>query len=228
MNTEALPRWLARFLTLEEMAKVSLAVVKAERKTSAEIVPMVVRSSIDQTQVSWKLFALFLSIFFLFEPAILFSRETLLSPYETYLTLVGELMVLFFSAFLLSKIDWVCRLMTSERALKQAVWAHAELEFHRLGVTKTQARNGILLFVSVLEHRAVVLADEKLCQALDPSTWDGLLTDLLVEIGKGQMAKGFDNAIEHAAEIAKNVSPPVPHDIDELSNRLRIKDAFYV
>lgn len=226
-NSE-LPNWLKSYLKEADLLAISRAVCQAERQTTAEIVPMIVRSSLDRNHVFWKIFGLFMCFFFIVDAPFLFTKDLYQDPLNGYLILVGELLVLFFSALALSRIDFVCRNISSAKGLSKNVWTHAELEFHRSGVTNTKDRTGILLFVSLLEHQAVVLADRTLSQKLDPATWDQLLEDLLGQIKKGQMAQGFETAILHAAKIGSSVCPATPHDVDELSNRLRIKEGFYV
>lgn len=100
----------------------------------------------------------------------------------------------------------------------------AELEFYRHYQGKTEHRTAILIFVSLLEHRAVVLADKAIAQKLPPETWTQVVQLLTEEMKKKDLATGMIRAIEKCSQILTEHFPAQKENPNELSNSLVIKE----
>jgi len=88
-------------------------------------------------------------------------------------------------------------------------------------VVETRERTGILLYVSLLEHRVEVLADRGIHERVEPGTWDGVVARVLDGIRTGRAEAGLVDAITHCGELLAQHFPVQPDDSDELPNRLR-------
>lgn len=96
-----------------------------------------------------------------------------------------------FLGYLLSQVDGVQRILTSDKDEIEAVGLMAELEYFRLKVGKTPHQNGILLYISVMERRAVILAGQKISMAMGQDQLQTLVTELTQNIAQ----KGFMKAL---------------------------------
>src|SRR5512147_2831500 len=58
------------------------------------------------------------------------------------------------------------------------VWQAAQRAFARLGVSRTQRRNGVLVFVVPSRRQVVMLADDGALARVDPSVWSETATQI--------------------------------------------------
>ena len=69
----------------------------------------------------------------------------------------------------------VIRLVTSRERMAYKVKLRAQQAFYQHGFQHTQGRTGILIFVSLLEHRVQVLADKGINDCVPAGTWEGVV-----------------------------------------------------
>lgn len=100
----------------------------------------------------------------------------------------------------------------------------AELEFYRHYQNRTQGHTAILLFVSMLEHRAVVLADKAIASKLPPETWDEVVRLMTSELKHKDLTSGMIKAVQKSAQILSQHFPAHPENKNELGNQLVIKE----
>ena len=97
----------------------------------------------------------------------------------------------------------------------------ARLAFLEHGVVETRDRTGILIYVSLLEHRVEVLADRGIAAHVPDGTWDGVVGTILEGIRARRAEQGLIDAVRRCGDILAERFPPRPDDEDELSNRPR-------
>lgn len=100
--------------------------------------------------------------------------------------------------------------------------AHQEAlrQFAAHGLQHTELRTGVLIFVSVAERYAEIVADAGIAQKVPPSVWDEAVKSLTSEIAAGRAGDGFVATIETcAAELAKHF-PPGAINRNELPNAI--------
>ena len=97
----------------------------------------------------------------------------------------------------------------------------AKLAFIEHGLVETRDRTGILIYLSLLEHRVEVLADRGIDRHVEDGTWDGVVRLVLRGVRERRAEEGLCQAIELCGEILASQFPPRPDDEDELENRLR-------
>jgi uncharacterized membrane protein len=101
--------------------------------------------------------------------------------------------------------------------------ALAERTFERLGMTKTELRNGVLLFVACEEQKFVILGDEGINAAVPAGFWDDIAAKLTIRFKNGEFTDGIVEAIRSAGEELRHFFPRAAGDADELSNEVNIE-----
>lgn len=94
-------------------------------------------------------------------------------------------------------------------------------------VFNTRDRTGILLFVSLREHRIEVLGDTGINAQVPPEAWADVVATLRHHIKTaGDLTAGLVDAIEQCGRLLERKGVAIrPDDTDELSNRVRTPDA---
>jgi len=214
------PGWARHVLGDDGAERIETAIAEAESHTSGEIVPILVRRSSTVGHVSLVGFTLLLLGMFLIDlPAIL---ADLGGPYWIWLgacwLLAGGL------ALGLQRLDIVQRLLTPRLDQMQQVNLRAQIEFYELGISQTRDRTGILLFVSLMEHRAVVLADHSIAEKLDADVWQELVDLMIRGVKRGDLAAGMTEAVQRCGELLSAHFPIAENDTNELRDHLIVKE----
>jgi putative membrane protein len=118
---------------------------------------------------------------------------------------------------------WVRRLLTSERALARGVETRALVEFYQAGLEKTDGSTGVLIFVSLAEHQAVVLADRGIASKLSPNVWESVIQDISSFARGGRLGLGLQKAVEQVGSILAEYFPSSGNNPNELKDQLIIK-----
>jgi uncharacterized membrane protein len=99
----------------------------------------------------------------------------------------------------------------------------ARREFHRLGMTGTKHRNGVLLYV-LLEHRELfVLADEEIHGKVDAQTWQRVADSAASRFSRKEYREGLIDAVAQMGEILAQHFPHEKGDRDELPNEVDVR-----
>ena len=104
------------------------------------------------------------------------------------------------------------RLALVPRSVKHArAHRRAVEQFLAQNLHTAVGRTGVLIFVSVAEHFAEVLADAAIHAKVPESAWQTIVDDLTDAIGKGQPGDGFVAAIAAVGEHLARHFPPDAH-----------------
>ena len=214
-NSE-LPLWARCYLEEKDLSLVTAAIKHAEDRAEGELVPVVVRSSTPLHGV--------ITVCLLFCAAIFgFLQMHYFPQYEVWGFLAAMLAALIVG-FFISHIAVVQRLVLPDLDEEKAVHERAELEFYRLGVHQTEKKTGILIFISLLEKKVVILADEGISKVLPPETWSKIVITAVQGIRKGRLGDGLIHSIEACGELLAAHFPHPDGKKDELGNNLIFKD----
>ena len=99
----------------------------------------------------------------------------------------------------------------------------AERTFERLGMTKTDLRNGVLLFIACDEHRFVILGDRGIDEKVPPGFWDDIAANLTNRFQREEFTDGIVEAIHSAGEELRHYFPRAHADVNELPNEINIE-----
>ncbi len=231
------PDWIP--FSKGETQAIEKAVANAEQKTSGEIVVAVAHSSHPWNGLTFNVilvslipFYVGLFLIWLGQPGFGLPElgamsddlpEGVLGGLNIPLLTLGIALCLGATFFVFwGRRSTLClRKLTPKRDLQLLTEMRAEIEFFEAGLNKTEGRTGILLYVSLAEHRAVVLADKGIDKKVDEETWKQIVDRLVAAAKSDDLAKGITDAVDSCVEILAKEFPPVQHNPDEVSNRVR-------
>lgn len=110
--------------------------------------------------------------------------------------------------------------LVPRRVLYQTAHDNALRQFLSRNVHRTQARTGVLVFVSLAEHYATVLADEGIAAKVPQEAWDGIVADLVAAAKADRLADGYVQAVEAAGDLLATHFPIEINDRNELDDHL--------
>lgn len=115
------------------------------------------------------------------------------------------------------------RVHVQPRATGGEIREVAERTFERLGMTKTELRNGVLLFIACEEQRFVILGDKGLNERVPAGFWDEIAARLTIRFKAGEYTDGIVEAIHSAGEELLHYFPRSHADVNELPNEINIE-----
>lgn len=213
-NSQTIPAWLVRHLSRDDIQTVMRAIRSVELNTDGEIVPVIVRRSVMTNHIG-TICTLTLWLF-TFATAVMFELH------HQWLELGLGLLATGIVGLALGQNDAMIRLLTPTSELERCVWRRAQAEFFNEGIGRTQRTTGILLFISILEHRAVVLADHAIASKYPAEIWQDVVNLLLAGVKRNQLGQGLCHAIERCGAIIQPHFPKVDGAGNELPDRLVI------
>lgn len=209
-----IPDWIANRLDLTGVAAVERAITVAEENTSGELVVALARRSSAIGHVPL-IVALLGGVGVL---EIAWSMEV--SQYTT----AGWLFLVVVASFFMARIPLVQRLCTLKQDRDVQAENAAAAEFLRARVSHTKAATGVLIYISLLEHRVVVLGDSAIAAKVQQSDWDGMVADILIGIKNKDLAGGLSNAVATSGKLLALHFPATPGNPNELRNAVRFID----
>ena len=99
----------------------------------------------------------------------------------------------------------------------------AEKTFERLGMTKTAARNGVLLFIATEPRQFVILGDRGIDEKVPAGFWDEIAAKLTIRFKNGEFTDGIVEAIAAAGDHLQAYFPRAASDVNELSDDISIE-----
>jgi putative membrane protein len=183
-------------LTAEEREKIRGAVVEAEKRLAAEIVPCLYAQSSPYPETIWAGAAAAIAV----GSGLLFLvdlRSPIWLPLSTLILFVPAAGILGAAAG-----KWISplkRLFIGSHRMEDSVSRRAKEVFFDRGLDRTKARDGVLIFVSALERKVVVLADRAVSDKIKPEMWAPVVK--AVTSAEGRLADGLIAAIEQAAKV---------------------------
>ena len=201
-----------KFFTDAEKEQIRQAIVAAESGTAGEIVPMVAASSARYTEI--ELLGLVIGLF-VGMIAEWFWSDPWGSEFLNLWLAAGALV-----GFLAGRMSIIKRVVASKGRVTEAVHSFALASFSEYGLHYTRDHTGILILVSLLEHRVEVLADRGINAKVEIGTWQEVVNVLTEGLKSGQACDAFCKAITRCGEILATHFPRQADDKDELPNRL--------
>lgn len=146
----------------------------------------------------------------------------------------GTLLLLFAAAQVAAYLTaWTClRLfpdlaihMVPERISREQVHLNAVRQFRAHGIDSTSNRNGILVFVSLGEKHAEILADRGIEEKLGRQILLDSVSRLVEECAAGDVTQGIASTLERLSCELASVLPPDTGSRNELADRIVILPA---
>jgi len=213
-ETEKIPSWARRFIDAAGKAAVEDGIAGAESRTSGEIVVAVASGStgVDHLPVLLSLVA-----------GLVIADVAWMVDAAT-LPLAGILLAAVIASVFAARLLWVQRMCTSKQDRDRQVDNAAAAEFLRARISNTKAATGVLIYVSLMEHRVVVLGDSAIATKMDQSQWDGMVAAIVKGIKGKDFAGGLKAGVEMAGELLSRHFPVSSLDHNELHNAVRFID----
>ncbi len=215
---------VARLFSESDLARIKVAVVEAEGKTSGEIVPFVVERSDDYEVAEWRGGALLgatVAIVF----AALHELTDLWLPVN-FAGLVAISIVAFVGGMVGTRfVPSLIRLLAGRELMTHHAGRRAAEAFVAEEVFQTRDRTGILLFVSLLERTVIVVGDAGINAHVQKKEWDGIVAMIVDGLKKNTPADGMVRAINACGALLERQGVArKTDDTDELSDGLRMSD----
>lgn len=199
------------FFSAEEQERIEAAVRAAEQRSSGEIVPLLVDASYDYPRaeiVGGGCFAMGLALLI----AWLWgdSSEWVFLPVFLLLYLPCKWLIRF--------VPNLKRLLIPPQELAAEVEEKALVAFVEHGLYRTRAGTGILILISLFEHRVHVLADAGINAKVAPHTWDEIVATVVAGLKERRACDALCEAIARCGAILAEHFPRCDDDHDELPN----------
>ncbi|ALH79391.1 TPM domain-containing protein [Sphingopyxis macrogoltabida] len=210
---------------------VTVAVAAAEAHTSGEIVTVVAAQSNDYDDVAlvWASVIAFLamSVIALFPEFYqgLYYRLTGGWGHELtaneWLGTVIAVGVLKWIGMWLILLWQPLRLALTPRAILAARVRARAVDLFKVGTeAKTLGRTGVLLYLSLKEHRADIVADEAIAAKVVPEVWGDAMAALIDEVRAGRPGAGMAAAVTQMGLVLAEHFPKGDENPNELPDRL--------
>lgn len=110
--------------------------------------------------------------------------------------------------------------LTPGRTKHRRVHRRAVELFRACCELKTRRRTGVLLYLSLAEKRAEIVADQAIASQVEPEVWGEAMAALIDEVKAGRPGHGMALAVEKIGAVLAPILPPTIDNPDELPNRL--------
>ena len=210
---------------------VTAAVAAAETHTSGEIVTVIAAQSNDYDDVAlvWASIIAFvaMSIIALFPDFYqgLYDRMTGgwghdLTANQWLGTVIAVGVLKWIGMWLILLWRPLRLALTPRTILAQRVRARA-VDLFKVGTeAKTLGRTGILLYVSLKEHRADIVADEAIAAKVSPDVWGDAMAALIERVRAGRPGEGMAEAVRQMGIVLAEHFPRGSENPNELPDRL--------
>lgn len=169
------------------------AIGEAEKQTSVEFFAVLTKRSDD-----YQFVAGFFTALGLFVGGLLYVVIARLYWLDvSLLTFSGIELALFVVANMIFRLKPGLAILLVPKAIRfRRAHANAVQQFLAHGISDTSARNGVLIFVSMDEHYAEILADRGVIAKTEQSFWDEAVAKLIAHAKSGEITMGYTQSIE--------------------------------
>ncbi len=218
-------------LSAEDHAKVTAAVAAAEEHTDGEIVTIVARTSDAYHDVGlhWAVLAslLVLALLSAFPNSVDAIHFLIGDPWNEHVSTGTALTI----ATVLATVTFlVVRYLLAIRPLRMAltpaatktrrVHARALALFRASAEHRTIAATGVLLYLSLDEHRAEIVADVGIHSRVSSDVWGHAMAALVAAVKDGRPGDGMAAAVQEIGVVLAEHFPRTGSNPNELPDRL--------
>jgi len=199
-------------ISKEDHAAIAAAIRSAEQRTSGQIVCVLMRSASE----------------YFYVPMLWAALVALVSPWPLIALTqwsVQRIFLLQLAVFAVAVLvlSWPpLRIALVPPPVRRARAHRAAIEqFFARGLTLTRDRTGVLIFVSLAERYARIVADEGIAAKVSNREWQVAVDALTAHMRDGRIAQGFLAAIERCGAVLAAHAPPTGAG-DELPDRIYV------
>ena len=107
-----------------------------------------------------------------------------------------------------------------DRASGEVLLDKAKRVFHRLGMTRTKARNGVLIYLATEERKFAILGDEGIHRVVPENYWEDVKAKMQKQFREGRICEGICLGIREIGGKLKVHFPVAPDDRNELPDAI--------
>ncbi|MBV7266557.1 TPM domain-containing protein [Erythrobacter ani] len=219
------------YLNEEQHDIVSNAVREAELTTSGEIVTVLADRSDGYTDVAlwWAIAGSFtvMSLFAALPQPFLDFWDSLSGGWGNEWS-IGQLAsmtialgLIAFAAIMLVQMWEPLKFFAVPNPVKTTRVHEQAIKHFKVGAERrTHGRTGVLIYLSMSEHRAEIVADEPIAAKVSAEVWGEAMADMLVEIKAGRIAEGMAVGVRDVGFVLSQHFPRTEDDENELPDRL--------
>lgn len=215
------PNFMKIKLSQQDCIEIKNKIAECESTTSGEVVPMIVSGSSTTGHI---LPLLMLLLTFLDFFSGLWELSFNYGINSTFILASLHFFLIFVIGRFLAHFNFFKRTLTSLADQNYQVQQRALNEFYNLRVHHTQAKTGVLIFVSLLERMAIVVGDEEINQKIKQEDWDRCLNSLVTHLKRNKIKQGFISCLDEVKKLLSSHFPLQVGDVNELANDLIIKE----
>jgi len=200
-------------ISKEDQERIASAVRSAEAKTSGEIVCVLTRASVSVTAL----------------PVFIAAAAALVTPWlltaftattvQRIISLQGIVFLVLLAFLCLPRV----RVALMPRRARRAVAHRVAMEqFISRGLAGNKDHSGILIFVSLAEHYARIIADDGIASRVPQRNWQKAIDALIAQIRDDRIADGFVAAIDLCGRELEQHFPQSDEDRNKLPDRIYV------
>lgn len=205
----------------DDRTRIAKHVAEVEARTAGEVVPYVVMQSGAYPVVRWRGAGIAVLLGLVVAAALPAAGVTDLVA-ESRVLVPALLVLAAIGALIAGAVPPFVRTLAGAETLDRSAQHRAMQAFADEEVFATRDRTGILLFVSLLEHRIEVVADAGISSQVDPAAWNDVATAIRTGLASGSITEGFVDGLKRCQAILEDAGiERRADDTDELPNAIR-------
>jgi len=107
-----------------------------------------------------------------------------------------------------------------ERRARESFFEHAREIFEKIGMTKTEDRNSVLIFMGLASRRFAILGDKGIHERVPEGFWDDIARQMTQDFKEDLFADGIVKAIHRIGEKLQQFFPYERDDVNELPDEI--------
>ena len=204
-------------LSPEQELTVQEAVSRAESSTSGEIVPMLVHCSDEYREAACQAATVIAATLSL--SLALTFRDT-----SIWFFLPVAFLLYFPTLVVVRRLPRLKLAFTPAARISDIVRDKAIFAFYEEGLHRTREQNGILIFISMMEHKVWILGDHAINAVIPAERWVSLASRLSTGIRQGTMTQSLTEVITEVGNILQQHFPSRSDDTNELPDLIRARE----
>lgn len=190
-----------------ELIKKSVAALEA--RSSSEVVPMIISASSDYpAAVTAGGFGIALFV------GTLVSHLWFADDLTT--CIIALALALFPARWVVRRLPLLLRVLIHNDEMDAEVTEQAKVAFVDHGLHATRDHSGILILISLFEHRVHILADRGISSVVEQRVWDDAVGKIVQGIHEGRLAEALASVIDGFADLLADKVPRRDDDTNEL------------
>ncbi|MGN6582723.1 MAG: TPM domain-containing protein [Rhizobiaceae bacterium] len=208
---------MTKKMTPNDHARIADAIRRAEQSTSGEIVCVLARSSDDYFFPAAFVATLAILVGSLIAAAIV---EQLWLTIRLPFFVAAQVLAILSALAVLKFLPAVRMRFVPHRLRHLRAHNNAVTQFLARNIHLTAERTGVLIFLSLEERYAEIIADEGIDLHVAQEDWNRVVEELIRHASRGDVAEGFCASIDKIGAFLAAHFPPRPDDRNELDDHL--------